>query len=83
MGNRTTIIRRADRAGYIKNIKLAVLEICMRPETLIVVLDQDDALMREDAAWRLWCAPGAIYVSSLLFKGNFPATPPSLQIKGD
>lgn len=76
MCDRTTIIRQQKRAGYIGNFQLAVRDICTRPESLIVVLDQDDALMRIDAAARLWRAwsAGADLVNAPMFRPNKPVT---------
>ena len=74
MRSRSTIIRRTERAGYIKNFQLAVHDICTRPESLIVVLDQDDALMQADAASRLWHAwrDGADLVNAPMFRPDKP-----------
>ena len=74
MRARTTIIRRPERAGYIKNFQFAVHDICTRPESLIVVLDQDDALMRVDVAARLWRAwrDGADLVNAPMFRPDKP-----------
>ena len=74
MRDRTTIIRRSERVGYIGNFQFAVQDICTRSESLIVVLDQDDALMRVDAAWRLRCAwcDGADLVNAPMFRPDKP-----------
>ncbi len=73
---RTTIIRRPERVGYIANFQLAVHDICTRPESLVVVLDQDDALMRDDVAWRLWHAwrEGADLINAPMFRPDKPLT---------
>jgi hypothetical protein len=42
---RTTLVCNAERRGHIPNTIMAVNEICADPATLVVVLDQDDALM--------------------------------------
>lgn len=44
MRERTTLVRRRTRKGYIPNFLLAS-QLCTNQETLIAVLDQDDALM--------------------------------------
>lgn len=43
--DRLTLIRREVRVGYIPNFQIAVNEVCVRDDTLVAVLDQDDALM--------------------------------------
>ncbi len=71
---RTTIIRRPEQVGYIGNFQLAVHDICTRSDSLIVVLDQDDALMRDDVAWRLWRAwcEGADLINAPMFRPDKP-----------
>lgn len=49
----TTLIRRSENFGRMPNICEAISEICTIPETLIVVLDLDDALMARSAVGRL------------------------------
>jgi len=46
--SRTTLICNNSHQGYIPNTIKAVQEICCKPETLVVILDQDDALMNTE-----------------------------------
>lgn len=50
---RTTLIRRPDSAGRIPNFIEAIEHICRDPDCLIVILDQDDALMDMDLVVKL------------------------------
>jgi hypothetical protein len=50
---RCTLVRRARHAGRMPNFRLAISELCAAPETLIVVLDMDDALLSRAAVGRL------------------------------
>lgn len=52
----TTLIRRSVRAGRLPNFRTAIREICTDPETLIVILDLDDALMDASVVSRLRAA---------------------------
>lgn len=55
---RTTLIRRDEHVGRIPNFREAISQICVNPETLVVVLDLDDALMTPLAVKRLRQAHG-------------------------
>ncbi len=72
--DRTTLIRRDRRFGYIPNFLTAVEEICLNPETLIVTLDLDDALMSPDVASRLLAAQamGADLINGVMFRPDKP-----------
>ncbi|MFE8598747.1 glycosyltransferase [Archangium violaceum] len=50
---RCTLVRRARHAGRIPNFRLGIRDICSDPETLIVILDMDDALLIRTAVRRL------------------------------
>jgi hypothetical protein len=71
--DRTTLIRRNERVGYVANFR-AVAELCSRADTLIVVLDQDDALMNADVAECLWQAwsRGADLINAPMFRPDKP-----------
>jgi len=43
--DKTTLIRNENRIGWIPNINMAVKEVCTQNNTLIVILDLDDALI--------------------------------------
>lgn len=43
--NKTTFIKRHDRVGRMPNFITGIKEICSNPESLIVILDMDDALI--------------------------------------
>jgi hypothetical protein len=51
--DRCTLVRRTRHAGRMPNFRLAISEICSAPETLVVVLDMDDALLSRAAVKRL------------------------------
>ncbi|MDK9556660.1 glycosyltransferase family 2 protein [Marinobacter sp. M216] len=53
---RYTLVRHAQRKGRMPNFLLAIHEICARADSLIVVLDQDDFLMRDDVVAQLLVA---------------------------
>jgi hypothetical protein len=50
---RATVIRRPFPHGRIPNFITAIREVCTNPETLVVVLDLDDALMHRSVVSRL------------------------------
>ncbi|HBP1718586.1 TPA: glycosyltransferase family 2 protein [Pseudomonas aeruginosa] len=79
--DRTTLIRRERRYGYIPNFLIAVEDICRDPETLIVTVDLDDALMSPDVASRLLAAQaaGADLINGAMFRPDKPLQeyPPS------
>lgn len=71
---RTTLIRRARRVGYLENFREAVKQICVNPDAMLVVLDQDDALMRDDVILRVhkaWSA-GADLINAPMFRPDKP-----------
>lgn len=72
--DRTTLIRRERRYGYIPNFLTAVGDICRDPETLIVTLDLDDALMSPDVAARLLAAQaeGVDLINGVMFRPDKP-----------
>lgn len=76
MSDRVTLIRRPIRVGYMENFRESVERICVNPDTLLVVLDQDDALMHVDAvqmlmdAWR----SGADLINAPMFRPDKPLT---------
>lgn len=72
--DRVTLMRRTTRVGYLANFREAVLRICRRPESLIVILDQDDALMRDDVLSRLLeaCRRGADLINGPMFRPEKP-----------
>lgn len=47
MMEKTTLIRRRSRLGYLPNFIEAVEGVCRNPDSLIATLDQDDALMSD------------------------------------
>ncbi|MBF0562160.1 MAG: glycosyltransferase [Alphaproteobacteria bacterium] len=55
---RTTLIRRNEHVGRMPNFRDAISQICANPETLVVVLDLDDALMAPSVVSRLRQAHG-------------------------
>ncbi len=70
---KTTLIRRRNHAGYIPNFLLAA-SLCEKSETLICVLDQDDALMSCDVVVQLKTAraQGADLINGLMFRPSKP-----------
>lgn len=74
LGGRLTMIRRTSRVGYLENFRECVREICTRPETLVVVVDQDDALMGTDVVDRLWALwrDGADLINAPMFRPEKP-----------
>lgn len=81
--DRTTLIRRERRYGYIPNFLTAVEDICRNPETLLVTLDLDDALMSPHVASRLLAAQaaGADLINAVMFRPDKPLQeyPPSYE----
>lgn len=71
---RVTLVRRHQRQGYLANFELAVRQLCARPDTLLVVLDQDDALMSTEVAQWLWAAwrEGADLVQAPMWRPDKP-----------
>ena len=74
LGERTTLIRRARRYGYIPNFIDAVEQVCQNDNALIVTLDLDDALMSRDVSARLLreAADGADLVHGVMFRPDKP-----------
>ncbi len=70
---RTTLVRRRIRQGYIPNFLLAS-DLCVCPDTLIAVLDQDDALMNSNvvSALKRARADGADLINGLMYRPNKP-----------
>jgi len=70
---KTTLIRRRNHAGYISNFLLAA-SLCKNAETMICVLDQDDALMSCDVVAQLKTArtQGADLANGLMFRPSKP-----------
>lgn len=71
---RTTLIRRRSRHGYIRNFIEAVEVICKNEDTLVVTLDLDDALMSPRVSTRLLNAidDGADLVHGVMFRPDKP-----------
>lgn len=74
LSGRLTLIRRSAGVGYLENFRECVREICVRPETLVVVVDQDDALMGVDVIDRLWelWRGGADLINAPMFRPDKP-----------
>ena len=71
---RLTLIRRPTRVGHLRNFRDAIERICVRPETLLVVLDQDDLLMEDDVVKRIskeW-RKGADLINGPMFRPDKP-----------
>lgn len=71
---RTTLIRRRSRYGYIRNFIEAVEAICQNDDTLVVTLDLDDALMSSRVSTRLLnaIADGTDLVHGVMFRPDKP-----------
>ncbi|MCP9760236.1 glycosyltransferase [Aquitalea sp. S1-19] len=71
---RTTLIRRSRRHGYIPNFLTAVTDICTQSDTLVVTLDLDDALMSPEVVGRLYqaIADGVDLVHGVMFRPDKP-----------
>lgn len=74
LAQRTTLIRRETRRGHLANMRLAVGEICSSPDSLVVILDLDDALMDPSAVRRLRGAmqEGCDVVLGAMFRPDKP-----------
>lgn len=71
---RVTLVRRPLRQGYLANFELAIRTLCTRSDTLLVVLDQDDALMSSavvDWLWDAWNA-GADLIQAPMWRPDKP-----------
>jgi len=53
LSNKTTLIRNVNRKGWIPNINIAIKKICTHRNTLIVILDLDDALINNQIVSKL------------------------------
>jgi hypothetical protein len=71
---RTTLLRRRERRGYIGNFIEAVESICRDPNTLVVTLDLNDALMSDRVSARLLQEreAGADLVHGVMFRPDKP-----------
>ncbi|MFN3731631.1 glycosyltransferase [Comamonas testosteroni] len=74
--DRVTLIRRNQRVGYIENFRESIEQVCAKPDTLLVVLDQDDALMHREAVNLLQTAwqAGADLINAPMFRPEKPLT---------
>ena len=72
--DRLTLVRREVRVGYMPNFQIAVNEICVRDDTLVVVLDQDDSLMSKQVVCLLKNARqgGVDLINGMMFRPNKP-----------
>lgn len=71
---RTTLIRRRSRLGYLPNFIEAVEVVCHNPDSLIVTLDQDDALMSDQVVESLRDAVnrGVDLINGTMFRPDKP-----------
>ncbi len=71
---RTTLIRRRSRSGYVRNFIEAVEVICQHDEVLVVTLDLDDVLMSWKVSSRLLSAieDGADLIHGVMFRPDKP-----------
>ena len=74
LGDRLTLIRRPKHVGYIANFREAVECICLHGDTMLVVVDQDDALLGEDVIDRIAEAreQGADLLNGPMFRPDKP-----------
>lgn len=49
LGERLTLVRNPERFGHVHNYRLAIGEICVDPQTMILIVDADDALAHPSA----------------------------------
>lgn len=72
--DRLTLIRREVRVGYIPNFQIAINEVCVREDTLVAVLDQDDALISNQVVSLLKNArqKGVDLINGKMFRPNKP-----------
>lgn len=72
--DRLTLIRREVRVGYIPNFQIAINEVCVREDTLVAVLDQDDALISNQVVSLLKSArqKGVDLINGKMFRPNKP-----------
>lgn len=71
---RTTLIRHEARRGRLPNFRLGIRDVCRDPDTLVAILDLDDALMDHSAVSRLReaCQDGADVVLAAMFRPDKP-----------
>jgi hypothetical protein len=74
LSERTTLIRRDQRLGYLPNFIEAIEDVCDNPDALIVILDQDDALMSDHVVQRLLeeSQRGADLINGTMFRPEKP-----------
>lgn len=74
--DRLTLIRRTQRVGYMENFRESIERVCINPDTLLVVLDQDDALMHREAVNMLRSAweGGSDLINAPMFRPEKPLT---------
>ena len=74
LGNKTTLIRHAAHQGRMPNFMQAIYEVCDNPNSMIVVLDQDDFLMSQHVVKTLKQAlkQGHDVVQMPMFRPNKP-----------
>jgi len=74
LGDRLTLIRRPTHVGYIANFREAIESICVHDETMLVVVDQDDALLGYDVIDRIVQAreQGADLLNGPMFRPDKP-----------
>lgn len=72
--DRTTLIRREQHCGRMPNFIEGIKDICTNPDTLIVVLDQDDYLLNPHVVDDLYMAleQGADLIQMPMFRPNKP-----------
>lgn len=72
--DRTTLVRRGTHHGRIPNFRFGIGEVCTNPETLVAILDLDDALMDRSAVRRLRDArdAGCDVVLAAMFRPDKP-----------
>ncbi|HEV7590053.1 MAG TPA: glycosyltransferase, partial [Longimicrobium sp.] len=71
---RTTLIRHEAHWGRVPNFRLGIRDVCRDPDTLVAILDLDDALMDRSAVRRLREAhrDGADVVLAAMFRPDKP-----------
>ncbi len=74
LGDRLTLVRHATPHGRMSNNVLALRELCTNPETMVVIVDLDDALADPDALSRigLLASAGHDVVLAAPFRPNSP-----------
>lgn len=74
LNDKTTLIRREKHHGRMPNFIEAIEEVCTDPNTLVVVLDQDDCLMHNNVVTDLYDAlrEGYDLIQMPIFRPNKP-----------